>query len=100
MLTSLLALALVAAACGSDDAAERRPETETARSAVVRLLAIGDSVLEWNGDDSTPVQTGGTLEARGISTVVEELYADAVHPSPEGSEVIGALVADLIAATV
>ena len=35
------------------------------------MLAVGDSVLEWNGDESIPAVAGAELRARGFDVAVE-----------------------------
>lgn len=40
-------------------------------SADVRILAIGDSILDFNGDESTPDQVGALLRERGVDAGVE-----------------------------
>ncbi|MFK7999872.1 MAG: SGNH/GDSL hydrolase family protein [Polyangiales bacterium] len=66
---SILISVLVAgaSACASSEG----DETPYDASAEVRLLAIGDSVLEWNEDNATPVRAAELLNERGIATIVE-----------------------------
>lgn len=48
------------------------PFTAPAESeAQVRLLAIGDSVLDFSDEKSTPQAVGTAIESRGVSVVVE-----------------------------
>lgn len=75
---ALVAAMLLGACAAADDSssadvpAVQSPTVEVdASAAEVRLLAIGDSVLDWNGDESTPARVGVELEQRGIATVVD-----------------------------
>lgn len=65
----LLIAVVVAGAAGCASNGSDSGEGQT--GAEVRLLAIGDSVLEWNDDDSTPAQAARFLNERGIETIVE-----------------------------
>lgn len=66
--------AVAAASDESDAEGSTGSGAETAGAigeAEVRLLAIGDSVLEWNGDRSTPDRAAAALNERGIVTTVD-----------------------------
>lgn len=63
-------LVLLAAACGSPSP-DRPTSATSSNDREVRLLAIGDSVLEWNGDQATPDVAARVLGERGVVATVE-----------------------------
>ena len=64
----LIAAIVMVSACSSGDPTTTEAATSSAQ---VRLLAIGDSVLEWNDDSSTPARAAALLNDRGIETIVD-----------------------------
>ncbi len=97
VLRSLVAAAVVAlaAACASDDAAPAKAPNASG-SAEVRLLAIGDSVLEWNDDNSTPARAAALLNDRGIETIVENraVSGSCLGPCDDADEAIATTYSD------
>lgn len=73
----VLGLLIIAAGCSASPEAaepttppvgEDQPAAETGD---VRLLAIGDSVLAWNDDGSTPAMVGAELQQRGVAATID-----------------------------
>ncbi len=88
LLAALFALSVMAVACGTGDGRSAtgleepdRPNevgdstTEVdageATGAEVRLLAVGDSILAWNDDESIPDLTAEILNRQGVAATVE-----------------------------
>ena len=98
----LLVTALALAACGAEGGAAGEPATTTAAGSpstaaqgdAVRILAIGDSVLAWNEEESTPAAMQAALRDLGVpATVTNEAVGGACLDGC-GGEPIGSAYAD------
>lgn len=62
---------VLATGCGTGLRSSESITAPAASDADVRLLAIGDSVLAFSGEKSTPQAVGTILESQGVSAFVE-----------------------------
>lgn len=72
-----LALALVIASCSpTSDDADNAEAAEAPAVSDATILALGDSIFEWNGDQSIPAVLGQTLNRPVLNAAVSGAHFD------------------------